>query len=55
MKESQKAIKDLIDIIVELAEIVRELDPGQTRRYKFMEDKFESARKHLTQAAAFES
>jgi len=52
--ESQKAIKNLIAVVTELAEIVRDLDPHRTRQYALIEALLMKARASLTQAQAFE-
>lgn len=53
-KDSHKAIRELISVVTELAEIVRDLDPGRNRQYQYIEDALASARGALTQAEAFE-
>jgi hypothetical protein len=53
-KDSHKVMQELISAITDLAEIVRDLDPGRTRQYAHIEQALESARGHLTQAKAFE-
>ena len=53
-RDSHLAIKELLDVVVELAEIVRDLDPSRTRQYALIEDKLMKARGYLTQAKAFE-
>lgn len=55
MKESHKAIKCLIEVVAELADIARDLDPGRVATYDRVADHLEDARGALIQAKAFES
>lgn len=54
MTSTQKVLTELISVITDLADIVRDLDPGRTRQYKAIEKALEEARGALTQAKAFE-
>ncbi|TAL43860.1 MAG: hypothetical protein EPN91_05750 [Salinibacterium sp.] len=54
MKSSQQATRDLIAVVTELAEIVRDLDPGRTRQYALIEQLLERARGHLIAAESYE-
>lgn len=54
MKESHKAIRATIAAITELAEVVKELDPGSTRAYGRIADALETARGHMSRAEAYE-
>lgn len=54
MKQSHNAIALLIDVVTELADIARDMDPGRVVTYARIEKKLEAAREALTQARAFE-
>jgi hypothetical protein len=52
-KPSVKALRELTSAITELAEIVRDLDPGRTLQYEKIAELLEKARGNITQAEAF--
>jgi alkylated DNA nucleotide flippase Atl1 len=54
MKERTKALRALTAAITEIAEIIRDLDPGRVAAYGRIADLLEKARGHITQAEAFE-
>lgn len=54
VSSSQQAIKELMEVVSALGEIVRELDPGRTRQYEEIYDRLGRCRALLTHAAAFE-
>lgn len=53
-KAGQKALQELIEAITEIAEIVRDLDPGRVSQYDKIAGLLEKARGHVTRAEAFE-
>lgn len=54
MKSSHKAIEGVIAAVAEIADIVRELDPGKVAAYDRIEKYLEDARGKLIHAKAFE-
>lgn len=54
-KSSQEALRELTAAITELAEVVREIDPGPVRQYDLIAVHLEKARGHIIQAAAYEA
>jgi hypothetical protein len=46
---TERAIRELISAVVDLAEVVRNLDPGKTRTYASIETALAGARKALSQ------
>lgn len=53
-KSSQKVLRELIGVVTELSEIVRDLDPSRVRQYDKIERHLENARGELTRSEAFE-
>lgn len=54
MTETHKAIRATISAIADLAEVVKELDPGSTNAYERIAKSLEAARGHMTRAEAYE-
>jgi hypothetical protein len=55
LSATQRALREVLSAVTELAEVVRDLDPGKVQTYRRVETALESARRHLVQAEAFES
>jgi hypothetical protein len=53
-RHTQEAVRNLMHVVIELAEIIRDLDPGRTGAYSRVEDLLVKVRENLTQAKAFE-
>ncbi len=53
-RHTQEAVRNLMHVVIELADIVRDLDPGRTGAYSRVEDLLVKVRENLTQAKAFE-
>jgi alkylated DNA nucleotide flippase Atl1 len=54
MRHTHKAIDEALKAITEIAEVVRELDPGRVATYDRIEQALADARGHLARAKAFE-
>lgn len=53
-KATHEAIRELIEIVTSLSEIVASLDPGKTRTYEHIAARLGEARKALTRAKELE-
>ena len=55
MTESQKATGELLEVVIELCDIIRDIDSSRIVTYERIEDRLIKVRGHLARAAAFES
>lgn len=52
MKHTEEAVRELMGIVIELADIVRDLDPGRVETYSRLEDMFVRVRELLSEDEA---